>query len=474
MEIESLSRRCKFSEAAFIHLCKTLSPLPDPSSITMGQKPAPELQYQADRIKELQEHVKDLESELSQLKNQDITVRRLEKRIQEMESQNRSDFQAVEEDFKRRVEESRQGYIMQIEKWKGEVGTGLERCKCLEAEISDMHATMASDRQQSENALKSSFDEISHLTNEIDILQNKLVSQSGGNMSSAASELYKELLESSEERIISLEAEIKRLEALMSSQTSATQDHQGYLERLAQDIQREKDEAVMELERLKANLANCLGAPAVTTSDALISELKVCLDNHEQEASSRRHEAEDAVTRLNQLAVELEVKSQEIEALKQIQPVQQAFSDEVVGTGRSSGDVASIIQAQKDRLRLKVIELENERDNLKQSHVDLANKLQGMTADRNRIEAERNFWKTNRREAGDVELGSMGSSPAPVLAKRRQTVEPNGPEQHLTSLLVWGLGNPITRRLGLGYLLTLHLLVFMVLYRLSSIVSSSQ
>jgi hypothetical protein len=104
-----------------------------------------------------------------------------------------------------------------------------------------------------------------------------------------------------------------------------------------------------------------------------------------------------------------------------------------------------------------------------------------MLSDQRKMENEKNFWKSQSVEQkvksppSDIELGAMSSNGPPSLTSiKRRVAASNDMEQTLTSILVWGLGNPVTRRAAFGYLITLHLLVFFVLYRLSAILSSQK
>ncbi len=88
-EIDHLSRRSKFSEGAFTGLVKTLNDTPDPCAaiesllftVTTGSVHSLE-------IERLRGELKQYDEEFQQLKNQDITIRRLEDQLQEFKDQN--------------------------------------------------------------------------------------------------------------------------------------------------------------------------------------------------------------------------------------------------------------------------------------------------------------------------------------------------------------------------------------------------
>lgn len=391
MEVESLSRRCKFSESSFVQLSSALSVLPLESK---GGESS------------LKAEIKDLEKELSTLKNQDLTVRRLENRIQEMEAQNRINFQSVEIDFRSRLEEADQKYRDQID-------TDQVLIQVLNGE-----------KLQQEILLKSSFDEISQLSVQIDNLQSQLIANQAGTLSSTASDLYKEMLEVGELRINELQSQLSdslHNESLIKTKVAS----------------------------LEKNLSDSSLKYSSRFGESSIEDIF-------QKLVSQGKLIKEKDIRCIQLQEEIESlhDSTPMPAeLTRIEPSNMIEMDE---------SMSSMIQSQRDRMRARVVELEHERDTLKQSQSELGNRLVLISNEKNKLQGERDFWKNQKNN--DIESGT------PVLGRRRE----QDIEQHFTSLLVWGLGNSVTRRIGVAYLLTLHLLVFMVLYRLSSIVSNSE
>ena len=96
-EIDNLTRRCKAIESAYTSLAQTFQELPDPASILVScsqeiQNPkTPEVSgglstQERDELMELRRDVTEYEVEFRSLKNQDITIRKLEGRIVELQS----------------------------------------------------------------------------------------------------------------------------------------------------------------------------------------------------------------------------------------------------------------------------------------------------------------------------------------------------------------------------------------------------
>ena len=237
-------------------------------------------------------------------------------------------------------------------------------------------------------------------------------------------------------------------------------------------------------------IANKLGQ-VLGLSEVTVGDLDSVLDSTKEQfmfltssTETLRKKGDELLTERNRLVLELQAKVEEVDRLKSIahSVVPVICSQSPSGSQRANpDDVVSIIQSQRDRFRARVLELESERDALKQSQFEVDNRINVLMSEKKKLESERNFWKsqssTSKTKSGDVELGPIGgdsSGSAPNLASVRRRIAGSGAqdlEQTVTSIMVWGLGNPVTRRAGLVYILTLHILVFMVLYRLSSIVS---
>eukprot|EP00285_Hemiselmis_virescens_P014823 CAMPEP_0173402798 /NCGR_PEP_ID=MMETSP1356-20130122/54931_1 /TAXON_ID=77927 ORGANISM="Hemiselmis virescens, Strain PCC157" /NCGR_SAMPLE_ID=MMETSP1356 /ASSEMBLY_ACC=CAM_ASM_000847 /LENGTH=394 /DNA_ID=CAMNT_0014363195 /DNA_START=88 /DNA_END=1269 /DNA_ORIENTATION=- len=105
-EIDSLTKRSKAAEVSFINVYKALKDVPDPAPPMLslceeGEGLLP-LQASHDKIRaELQQY----EEEFSQLKNQDVTIRRLEERIVTLEAEMEDNVAAAVEKEKSRVDE---------------------------------------------------------------------------------------------------------------------------------------------------------------------------------------------------------------------------------------------------------------------------------------------------------------------------------------------------------------------------------
>ena len=136
-EIDNLTRRCKSSEASYISLTQALSELPNPSAVLtvaveqvnalhktvekMEARTAAlerQIQQQKDPVSsgmsradqeellQLRKEVAEYEVEFRALKNQDITIRKLESRIQELQLGGQEEFETKLEQAKQEIAES--------------------------------------------------------------------------------------------------------------------------------------------------------------------------------------------------------------------------------------------------------------------------------------------------------------------------------------------------------------------------------
>ena len=88
-EIDQLSKRSKFSEAAFNGIYKALYDAPDPAVLLDGmQEQVTSSSSSQLEIERLRNELRQYEAEFQQLKNQDITIRRLEETIRGFENGN--------------------------------------------------------------------------------------------------------------------------------------------------------------------------------------------------------------------------------------------------------------------------------------------------------------------------------------------------------------------------------------------------
>ena len=476
IEVEALSKRCRSSETAFIEMTNVLSAIP---SIPMGASDG-----NIEEVVSLRSELKDLEEELSKLKNQDVTVRQQASRIKELEAQKLNNLSAVETENARKRDEIEMAYSTKLQRLQADLEQVNGKTKSLESEIANLNHLRVEEKYAASKLVLSKQEEVNQLMQQVEALEVRV--SVGDSSNPGTLELYKDMLLRNEERIRSLE------ETLLNER----KEYELRTAELMEKIDSNRSQHA-SLEAEKWALQNLIDSVKSVADQAfgmrpdcdLAQALKEGTDNVQQDTEILKARINELQTERNRLVQEAQSKDERIDDLERNRMMIPTNSEAlaVTHTPTGSDDVVTIIQAQRDRFRTRVLELEAERDTLKQGHFDMSNKMKAILAEKKKIESENIFWKSQNssenkpKSPGDVEMGGFGQGQAPptlASVKRRITVAQNGGvhelEHSVTSLIVWGLGNPLTRRAALLYLVTLHLLVFLVLYRISSIVSSAR
>ena len=470
----------------------TLAPLPDPVSLEANSVKTVE----ADPVlvNELRKTIKDLESEMATLKNQDVTVRRLEKRIHEIEAEKQAELAARETFWAQRVDQVRgetdgriQSLQEQVSKHKREYDLVVEEAKSVQK------ATLV-EKSRYEETIGSKNSEIENLRRQVDHLKEEQVRLNTAVASSASSSninLYKDIISQSEDRISKLQTELEE------ARTAAVESRANE-EKAKGDLTKETARLSSEIKATRESFDKVISEMSSVSPQEPVKDL-TDIPGIVRKLVSIRNEQEGKEKTLQKELKNLQGRNAELEAAivkanTELEQHKASFKDipissnsnEIEMTNTSSAadssDMVSILTSQRDRFRSRSLELETERDQLKQGQLDLSNKINILMGDMRRIEQERNFWRSSSQNKSssnsDVESGghgrNSGSVTPPVLFSKLKKAATGGGdfEQAATSLVVYGIGNPIIRRVSLAYLLTLHILVFMVLYRLSSIVST--
>jgi len=435
---------------------------------------------------------------MSMLKNQDVTVRRLEKRVHEIEAEKQAELSARESFWTQRVDQVRGETETRIQSLQDQIARHKREYDIVIEESKSVQKSTLMEKNKYEEVIASKNNEVENLRRQIDSLKEEHVRLNAAVTSSVSSSninLYKDIISQSEERIAKLQSELEKArESEIRSKSSekkaredlAIQTNQMSLEvkSLRQSVNKVMDdvksvcpkESAKDLDDLSVVLRKL-----VTDRDESDKKEKL-LEKELNNFKSRNVELEKAVVKAN-----TELEHRKASLLRAVPPME-AEIEMTTSANMSStdpSDVVSILTNQRDRFRNRANELEAERDQLKQGQLDLSNKISVLMGDMRRVEQERNFWRTSSQNKSgsnsDVESGGIGGrnsggsiTPPVLFSKLKKAATGNGGdfEQAATSLIVYGIGNPIIRRVALAYLLTLHLLVFMVLYRLSSIVST--
>eukprot|EP00397_Hematodinium_sp_SG-2012_P011346 GEMP01011483.1.p1 GENE.GEMP01011483.1~~GEMP01011483.1.p1 ORF type:complete len:573 (+),score=148.47 GEMP01011483.1:110-1828(+) len=107
-EIDTINKRAKFAEAAFLKLHRTLHEAPDPSTLVDP--------YKDEKITTLTAELRDMEDEFKVLKNQDVLVKNLQNKVKELEDQRMREISVEDKGlrFEQMYQESRR-FIEQLQ-----------------------------------------------------------------------------------------------------------------------------------------------------------------------------------------------------------------------------------------------------------------------------------------------------------------------------------------------------------------------
>jgi homeobox protein cut-like len=185
-EIDQLSRRSKFCESSFLSLYKSIYDAPDPAPIIQSllQSLSSTSTYQLD-IKKLKSEISQYEKEFQQLKNQDITIRRLEDQLNEYKLKIED---KVTEEVNKRVTDLE-------EQMEEKVANVREIQKAAEKRLALAVESMKQAQASAEQAQNQLYDVSSQAESRLSALtvENNMLAESSNRLSTRVSELENEI-----------------------------------------------------------------------------------------------------------------------------------------------------------------------------------------------------------------------------------------------------------------------------------------
>jgi homeobox protein cut-like len=171
-EVDSLTKRSRAAEQAFINVFKALRDTPDPvpllSSLVEEVESVINLKTNYDKVsKELAEY----QEEFQGLKNQDVTIRRLEDRIASMEQERQQSVTAAVEEERRVIE---QRFIERQEKDKFREQELQTQIKSLKTEIADLNRKHDEQQNSAMESLSEVERQLSARQSQIDLLSEEI------------------------------------------------------------------------------------------------------------------------------------------------------------------------------------------------------------------------------------------------------------------------------------------------------------
>ncbi|EKX47927.1 hypothetical protein GUITHDRAFT_106475 [Guillardia theta CCMP2712] len=577
-EIDSLTKRCKAAELAFINVFKALRDVPDPTGMLSTLCEELEnmivLKTAYDKVsKELDEYKEEFQS----LKNQDVTIRRLEEKIASLEEEREGYVAAALDEHARALEVQTKAAMESKEKKEKELENQVKQLKQSIVEMQrkndEAQALQLENQVQLEAEIAAKHSQIDLLSEEVDRLSAQVTAteREKEQINSQYLELWRKHYTNGEAAASgttsSTSAKVVELETALQSKEGRLKQLCLQVEILEESVQKERDTAQQaaeqhlrqlkvkeqEIEHLKQTISELpsqadyrrlkrqiqiLQAVEYNMPDALESAMNESDEEHEDEdnkGSEIRKLEEILIAKNRQLDSKLtetkrlldstndelkELKKKETEAEQKIaeqaaliakledqlytqqSPLSQGFSAQHLSALLDSKDrdhdeenvpanqnsLAAAVAEQRDRFRAANIALEAENTALKKRQTNLEGEIRTLRSDNVKMYEKIKYLESYRPGAAargnhsDVEAGidtfphadkykalyEESLNPFTVFnQKQRQLRKEKMPlhERLMLEMSQFFLGNSVARKFLFFYMVIMHILVFVTLYR---------
>ncbi|KAN0040502.1 hypothetical protein ACTA71_008839 [Dictyostelium dimigraforme] len=293
-EVDKLTKRSKFTETVFLGIYKDLNEISDPVPALSAALEECTKVDQTTKLeienRKLQMQLTDFKKEFQEIQNQEVTIRRLEDKIKEMNSE-RSEFvsmeklnlkeQELKQEFQQQLQASKQRE-QQLQKQNDQLQDELTKISITNNQIQNQLLDI---KTKYEDELQSKHSEIEMLSVEFDRVQSKLTTLQRENLSiREESMVEKNSLTPMVKRVADLELEMLQKETETSklvdqiqdlkTQISTQQDEKSNLARLY-EIEKEK------VEKLDKYIQNNPSPSEVELIKKELSTLKAIVDQDE-------------------------------------------------------------------------------------------------------------------------------------------------------------------------------------------------
>ncbi|GAQ87720.1 Transcription factor/CCAAT displacement protein CDP1 [Klebsormidium nitens] len=287
-EVDNLTKRAKFGENAFLNVYQKLYEAPDPvSCLASASETAARVAELEAENRRFRQELEEYRAEASNLKNQQVTVRRLEERNRQLEQQMEEKVREIVEMKQRSLAEENQKSLEVLKSREDHLQEQLRTARDTLSNMQKLHEYGQSQlfelRTQSEEERAVRHSELTLLTDEVERAQARLMqlekekedlrgqvqaSNEGGGVrtSDPYDDSHLEAALLAKEKVISeLHAELHKLETALAGEKE---------ERLAEikKLHVALDEKVSEVESLKAEL---LQRPTSKQVDDLRKQVKI-------------------------------------------------------------------------------------------------------------------------------------------------------------------------------------------------------
>eukprot|EP00644_Phytophthora_capsici_P010056 jgi/Phyca11/551202/estExt2_Genewise1Plus.C_PHYCAscaffold_410025 len=320
-EIDHLTRRAKFSENAFFQLYKGLYAAPDPAPALAMMAANSGNDDFAEENKKLKKELKEFEAEFANLKNQDITIRKLEEQVataaREHDDAVHQQVQQRTRELESQMENARLEWAQQRRDYERQLETSRTELREAFAKLDAMQSDLFAQKQRSglaRNALDAEMEAISQeslllqtLQLENTQLKKQLDELLSGSTSSEIFDVRSEMQAEQDAVIAALRQEVFRLkESHATASAAALEEAKGLKAALEKAEKDQKD--------LEAQLA---ARPTIEKFHEVARKLRVLqqleyniVDDDDERSKSSSVDAED-----NEAAVGLEAATVEVEKI---------------------------------------------------------------------------------------------------------------------------------------------------------------
>ncbi|KAM9991941.1 hypothetical protein ACTFIZ_012602 [Dictyostelium cf. discoideum] len=238
-EVDKLTKRSKFTETVFLGMYKDLNEISDPVPALSAALEECSKVDQTTKLeienRKLQMQLTDFKKEFQEIQNQEVTIRRLEDKIKEMNSE-RSEFismeklnlkeQELKQEFQQQLQASKQRE-QQLQKQNDQLQDELTKISITNNQIQNQLLDI---KTKYEDELQSKHSEIEMLTVEFDRVQSKLTTLQRENLSiREESMVEKNSLTPMVKRVADLELEMLQKETETSKLVDQIQELKTYI-----------------------------------------------------------------------------------------------------------------------------------------------------------------------------------------------------------------------------------------------------
>jgi len=272
-EVDALTKRAKFSEAAFNELLKSLRDCPEPAVIkaelesfissrsSSSTSSEGELRSKDAQISKLSETVRDLEQELKLVTNQAASVRRLEKQLKDLEANlemNVSEARRQKDDeWSKQVDALRQDLKMRTEQHREVVAQLAHTKEGSEEQIARLQQQRLDEQRRSEEEAVARNAELETLSSVLERLQGELDRErlQHAEHKETQGSVLQSLLDGVQSRSAVLEREASELRQKVSDGERAAEARESELQTKIQELNGTAVAKSAEMQTLKEQLS---------------------------------------------------------------------------------------------------------------------------------------------------------------------------------------------------------------------------